>query len=103
MADDRLPPCFSLLIASASSDNVIFRPSAISRNAFQNVSSRLTLVAWPATTTERLTTEDVIACSRLGIRRCRGGHQQYWKTKSARRRPGRARWGRDAHCRAVVG
>src|SRR5215204_5165250 len=40
------------------SDIVICRASAISRKAFQNPASRLTLVLWPATTIERLTTGD---------------------------------------------
>jgi len=40
------------------------RPSAISRKLFQNASSRLTLVLWPAIVTERLLmTEDVIIAS----------------------------------------
>src|SRR6266511_4088771 len=58
MADDRLPCRRSESIASTSSDNVMFRSRAISFNPFQNASSRLTLVLWSATTTERLTTRD---------------------------------------------
>ena len=42
------------------SDKVVSRPPAISFNPFQNSSSRLTLVLWPATTIERLTTGDFI-------------------------------------------
>src|SRR6266704_1347778 len=102
MADDRLPSRLSLLIASASSDSVTFRPSAISRNAFQNVSSRLTLDLRPAMTTERLTTEDFIDRSPSSIRCYRGGHLSYWRRKIARRHPGRPPRGRDAHCGAAV-
>src|SRR5262249_54310548 len=61
MAEDRLPSVRSELITSASSDNVMCRPSAISRNVVQNAPSRLTLVLRPATMTERLTIEDFIA------------------------------------------
>src|SRR6266540_4337403 len=74
MADDRLPRCRSLSIAATSSDNVRCRPSAISLNAFQNASSRLALVLWPATTMERLTTEDLIARLPMPNRRVDGAH-----------------------------
>src|SRR5688500_14758336 len=37
------------------------RPPAISFNPFQKASSRLTLVLWPATTIDRLTTADFTA------------------------------------------
>src|SRR5262249_54633864 len=42
------------------SDSVMLRSSAISLRPFQNASSRLTLVLWPAITIERLTTGDFI-------------------------------------------
>ena len=41
-------------------DKVSFRMLAISRNPFQNASSRLTLVLCPPRTIERLMTEDFI-------------------------------------------
>src|ERR1700716_2888332 len=103
MADDRLPFCLSLLIVAASSDDVIFRWPAISLNAFQNVSSRLTLVLWPAMTTERLTTDDFIARSPSAIRYCREGHWPHWPTQIAMHGAARMCRARDAHCRAVVG
>src|SRR6185503_14241622 len=43
------------------SERVARRLSAISFRPFQNASSRLTLVLWPAMTMERLTTGDFIA------------------------------------------
>ena len=61
MADDKLPCRRSELIAATSSDNVMSRRPAISFNPFQNASSRLTLVLWPAITMERLITGDFIA------------------------------------------
>src|SRR5436190_5235628 len=60
MADDRLPCCRSESIAATRSDNVMSRPPAISLSPFQNASSRLTLVLWPAITMDRLTTGDFI-------------------------------------------
>ena len=49
-------------IASASSEIVTCRWSAISLNAFQNASSRLTLVLWPAMTMDfALASNDVVA------------------------------------------
>src|SRR5262245_20963357 len=48
MADDRLPCRRSESIAVTRSDKVMFRPLAISFRLFQNASSRLTLVLWPA-------------------------------------------------------
>src|SRR5262245_57379926 len=54
MADDRLPCSRSASIAPTNSDKVISRWSATCLRAFQNASSRLTLVLWPAMTTERL-------------------------------------------------
>src|ERR1700710_2992567 len=42
------------------SESVISRSSAISLRPFQNASSRLTLVLWPAMTMERLITGDFI-------------------------------------------
>jgi hypothetical protein len=41
-------------------DSVTWRSPAIPFSAVQNSSSRLTLVLWPARTTERLTTSDFI-------------------------------------------
>src|SRR4029453_3826731 len=75
MADDRLPCCRSESIAATSSDKVISRSLAISLSPFQNASSRLTLVLWPAMTIERLTTGDFIARLpfRSGGGRGRGG------------------------------
>src|SRR6266436_212882 len=61
MADDRLPYCRSVLMPATNSDKVILRELAISLNAFQNASSRLTLVLWPLMTTECLMTVDFIA------------------------------------------
>src|SRR5712692_4629259 len=69
MADERLPCCRSESIAATRSDKVMSRPAAISFSPFQNASSRLTLVLWPAMTMERLTTEDFIARSPMSIRR----------------------------------
>src|SRR5215470_7719684 len=60
MADDRLPCCRWESIAATKSDNVVWRSPPISFRLFQNASSRLTLVLWPATTTERLVTRDFI-------------------------------------------
>src|SRR6202007_791582 len=58
IAEDRLP-CWRLLsISPTSSDSVMLRSPEISFMPFQNASSRLTLVLWPATTIERLTTGD---------------------------------------------
>src|SRR6266540_6088739 len=74
MADDRLKPCRSVSIFSASSENVMCRRSAISLNVLQNASSRLTLVLWPATTMERLTTENLIARLPMPNRRVDGAH-----------------------------
>src|SRR5262245_31850068 len=61
MADDRLLCCRPASMVATRFDKVVSRPSATSRKPFQNSSSRLTLVLWPATTTERLTTEDFMA------------------------------------------
>src|SRR5256884_9920918 len=71
MAEDKLPCCRSESIAATSSDKVMLRALAISLSPFQNASSRLTLVLWPAMTMERLTTGDFIA--RLPFRS--GGHR----------------------------
>src|SRR5712691_1537294 len=68
MADDRLPSCRSLSIAAMRSDKVVLRPAAISLSAFQNLSSRVTLVLWPAILIDRLTTEDfIVRPSDLGV------------------------------------
>src|SRR5438094_5826469 len=60
MAEDRLPCCRSESMSATSSDKVMPRPPATSFSPFQNASSRLTLVLWPAITIERLTTGDFI-------------------------------------------
>src|SRR3569832_313153 len=60
MADDRLPCWRSVSIDETRSDRVISRSSAMSLRPFQNASSRLTLVLWPAITIERLITGDFI-------------------------------------------
>src|ERR1700730_4586563 len=60
MADDRFPSCRPESIAATKSDRLISRDVAISFSDFQNGSSRLTLVLWPATTTDRFTTRDFI-------------------------------------------
>src|SRR5262245_36602985 len=60
MADDRLPCCRWESIAATKSDNVMWRSPPISFRLLQNASSRLTLVLWPPTTTERLVTRDFI-------------------------------------------
>src|SRR5712691_3947685 len=60
MADDKLPWRRSESIVETRSDKVMSRPPAISFRPFQNASSRLTLVLWPAMTIERLTTGDFI-------------------------------------------
>src|SRR6266513_2008212 len=75
MADDKLPCCRSESIAATSSDKVMLRALAISLSPFQNASSRLTLVLWPAITMERLTTGDFIARLpfRAGAGRAYGG------------------------------
>src|SRR5262245_33574559 len=56
MADDRLPRCRWESTVATKSDNVMWRSPPISFRLFQNASSRLTLVLWPATTTDRLVT-----------------------------------------------
>src|SRR4030081_350201 len=61
MADDRLLWCRSESMMVTRSPKVASRPPAISFNAFQNASSRLTLVLRPAMTIERLTTGDFMA------------------------------------------
>ena len=51
MADDRLAAfCLLASITAIRCDRISSRPAAISFNAFQNSSSRLTLVLWPAMT-----------------------------------------------------
>src|SRR5258708_7767775 len=62
MAEDKLSCWRSVSILPTSSDSVMSRSLAITFSAFQNASSRLTLVLWPAMTVERLMTEDFIAC-----------------------------------------
>src|SRR6516164_10188189 len=80
MADDRFPWRRSESIAATMSDKVRWRPPAISFSPAQNASSRLTLVLWPATTIERLTTGDFM--TRL--------HHQADADPGARRRECRA-------------
>src|SRR5215469_99979 len=60
MADDRFACCRVVSIRATKPDKVKSCSIAISRNAVQNGSSRLTLVLWPEITTERLTIEDFI-------------------------------------------
>src|ERR1700730_12440637 len=50
-------------MAVSNSDTVILPDAAISLSDFQNASSRLTLVLWPARTTDRFTTRDFICAS----------------------------------------
>src|SRR5438067_9826915 len=75
MADDRMPCRRSESIVATKSDKVMSRPLAISFSPFQNASSRLTLVLWPAITIERLITGDFIASLpfQSGAGRERGG------------------------------
>src|SRR5882762_4662217 len=82
MADDRLPCCRSVSIVATSSDKVMSRPPAISLRPFQNASSRLTLVLWPAMTIERLTTGDFIG----GLLFRSGDHQDRCRLFPAGRR-----------------
>src|SRR5262249_54060794 len=72
MADDRLPSR-PASIAPVRSDSVMRRCSAISRKLVQNASSRLTLVLWPATTSERLTIRDLMTCGLIACLRFRRG------------------------------
>jgi hypothetical protein len=65
MADDKLPWRRSESIEAIRPDRVDCRAIAISLRLFQNGSSRLTLVLWPATMTERLTIADFIARPRF--------------------------------------
>ena len=58
MADDRFPWCRSESIAASNADKVMSWRLAISFSDFQNASSRLTLVLWPAIATDRFTTRD---------------------------------------------
>src|SRR5215471_10959208 len=80
MADDRFPCWRSESIAATRSDKVISRSPAISLSPFQNASSRLTLVLWPAITMERLTTGDFI--TRLPFR-SGGGRDRGWPWRRA--------------------
>src|SRR6516162_8938156 len=61
MADDRLACCRSASIAPTNSCKVMLRSPAISFRLFQNSSSRLTLVLWPAMTIERFEIGDFTA------------------------------------------
>src|SRR5262249_7879727 len=67
MADDRLLCCRWESIAATKSDNVMWRWPPISFRLFQNASSRLTLVLWPRTTTERLATGNFIKTHLLSV------------------------------------
>src|SRR5215470_11801945 len=60
MAEDRLPAWCAPSIDAISAATLTFRDCAISLSAFQNASSRLTLVQWPAIRIERLITGDCI-------------------------------------------
>src|SRR3979411_62838 len=66
MADDRLASSRSVSIVATSSDKLALRLAAISLSPVQNASSRLTLVLWPPTRMERLTTRDFIVIAGLG-------------------------------------
>src|SRR5215470_16078216 len=79
MAEDRLPYCRSLSMPATKSDIVIARELAISLSAFQNASSRLMLVLWPATTTECFTIDDFIALLPLYESRCSDSAPQLLK------------------------
>ena len=57
---DRLLRCRCESITATKAPKFVCRLPAISFRHSQNASSRLTLVLWPATTTERLTTGDFI-------------------------------------------
>src|ERR1700730_15155315 len=67
MADDRFPSCRPESIAASKSDRLTSRDVAISFSDFQDGSSRLTLVLWPATTTDRFTTRDFICGPTVAI------------------------------------
>src|SRR6516164_1651914 len=60
MAEDRLPAWCAPSTDAISAATLTFRDCAISLSAFQNASSRLTLVRWPAIRIERLITGDCI-------------------------------------------
>src|SRR3984893_6162890 len=95
MAEDRLP-CWRLLSTSpTSSDSVMFRRLEISFMPFQNASSRLTLVLWPATTIDRFTTGDFMTRPRHrcdadpaypshGLRAAHPEYARIWCGQSAR-------------------
>jgi len=60
MADDRLAFSRSASMLPTRSETLMSRPAAILRKSFQNASSRLMLVLWPAITTERFAIVDLI-------------------------------------------
>ena len=66
MADERLPCSRSVWILLIRSVGVVRRLLAISFSARQNSSSRLILVLCPASTTECLATDDLMAPLRAG-------------------------------------
>src|SRR5882757_4402186 len=83
MAEERLP-CWRLVsISPTSSDSVMSRSTEISFIPFQNASSRLTLVLWPATTIDRFTTGDFMMHPRCRYDADRAGH---WHGLHAARR-----------------
>jgi hypothetical protein len=65
MALERLDAVRCSSISAASSPRLTPLPSAISFRASQKPSSRLTLVLWPLTTIDRLSTSDFIECPRI--------------------------------------
>src|SRR5262245_2567152 len=67
MVDERFSCWRPASIAATNSDRVTFRALAISFSAFQNASSRLTLVLWPERTIERLMTRDFIRHPPLAV------------------------------------
>src|SRR5947209_12322602 len=68
MADDRLACSRSPLIAPIIAASVLPRSTAISFKLSQNSSSTLTLVLWPAMTTERFKTGDTASPPRMSQR-----------------------------------
>src|SRR3977135_1003955 len=91
MADDKLPWRRAEWIVETRSDKVTSRAPAISFKPFQNASSRLTLVLWPAMTIERLTTGDFIG----GLLFRSGDHQDRCRLFPAGRRRACASVGAD--------
>src|SRR5262245_17481314 len=68
MADDRLSCSLATSMPAINSDKVSPRPIAISLRAFQNASSKLTLVLWPAIIIDRLLIVDFFMAALQGRR-----------------------------------